>query len=107
MGASAGEVDEKDGGIFQTLVSGGDPIPGASASGGKAEAGAELFVVGRLVEGFEVERFETIDGPTFWPEAFLVGLFELESGGLNGGFVFIQLQESFREEFAQFSFDGV
>jgi len=107
MGTGAGEVDEKDGRIFRALVGGGNPIPGASAGGGKAEAGPELFVVGRLVEGFEVERLETIDRPTFWPEAFLVRLLELESGGLNGGFVFIQLQESFGEEFAQFFFDGV
>ena len=107
MGTGAGEVDEKDGRIFRALVGGGNPIPGASAGGGKAEAGPELFVVGRLVEGFEVERLETIDGPTFWPEAFLVRLLELESGGLNGGFVFVQLQKSFGEEFAQFSFDGV
>jgi hypothetical protein len=107
MGAGAGEIDEKDGGIFGALVGGGDPIPGAATGGGKAEAGAELFVIGRLVEGFEVEGLETIDGPTFWPEAFLVRMLELESDGLNGGFVFVQLQKSFGEEFAQFSFDGV
>jgi hypothetical protein len=104
---SAAVVEEHDGGIFFAMVGGSNPIPGAAAGGGKTETGSELLVVRRFVEGFEIEGLETIDGPASWPEAFLAGRVDLEAGGLDGGFVFVQFQEPFGEEFAQFLFDVV
>ena len=91
---------------FARSVGGGDPIPRAAAGGGEAEAGAEFLFVGQFVEGFEVEWLETIDLPRFDPPTLLAGSFQLEACCLNRGSVFIQLQESFREQFAQFAFDG-
>ena len=85
------------------MVRGGDPIPGATASGGEAEAGAEIFLIRQLVEGFEVQGLETVDLPVFASPA---GLFELEAGSLDGGMVLVELQESFRKKFTQFLFDG-
>src|SRR5260370_847990 len=82
-------VEEDDRGVFCALVGGGDPIPRAAAGGCEAKAGAELFLVGQLVEGFEVKRLETIDLPAFWPPALAGGLFELEADRLDGGFVLI------------------
>ena len=103
MGVAAVVVQENDGRVFCALIRGGDPIPGATASGGEAEAGAELFLIRQLVEGFEVQGLETVDLPVFAPPA---GLFELEAGSLDGGMVLVKLQESFREKFTQFLFDG-
>jgi len=107
MGATAIVVKEDDGGIFRALVRGSDPVPGTAAGGGEAEAGSQFFLVGQLVEGFDVQGLETINRPAFRPPAFLAGLFELEASRLNGGFVFVQLKKSFGQQFAQFAFDGV
>ena len=106
MGGAAGVVEEDDGGVFLALVGGGDPIPGAKAGGGEAEAGTEFVFEGQFVEGFDVQGLKTIDLPRFGPPMLLAGFFQLEAGFLNGGAVFVQLQKSFREEFAQFAFDG-
>ncbi len=50
VGAAAIVVEEEDGGVCYALVGGGDPIPGTTASGGKAKTGAELFFVRQIVE---------------------------------------------------------
>ncbi len=107
VGATAIVVEEDDRGIFFALVRGGDPIPGAAAGGGKAKARTEIFLVGQIVERFEVQRLETIDLPVFRPPAVVAGLFDLETGSLNSGFVIVQAEKSFWQEFAQFAFDGV
>ena len=105
VGAAAVVIEEDDGGVVLALIGGGDPIPGAAAGGGEAKAGAEIFFVGQLVEGFEVQGLETIDLPTLGPPARAARLFELEAGSLDGGVVLVQLQESFRKKFTQFLFD--
>ncbi len=43
----------------------------------------------------------------FRPPARGALLLQLEAGVLNGGFVFIQPEESFREEFSQFPFHSI
>ena len=107
MDGAAIVVEEEDAGICYALVGGGDPVPGASTGGGEAKAGAEFFFVGQFVEGFEVQGLETVDLPAFGPPARAAWLFELETGGLDGGFVLVQLQESFWEKLTQFFFDGI
>jgi len=100
-------VEEDDRGIFCALVGGGNPIPAPAARGCKAKARPQLFLIGQLVEGFGVQWLETIDLPGFWPPALAARPFQLEASGLNGGSVLVQLQKSFRQELAQFAFDGV
>src|SRR6266446_3746784 len=74
VGAAAVVVEEDDGRVLCALVGGGDPIPGAAPGGGEAKAGAQLFLVGQLVEGIKVQGLETIDLPPFWPPAILARL---------------------------------
>jgi hypothetical protein len=100
-------VEEDDWRVFCALVGGGDPIPGASAGGGKTKAGAQFFFVGRLVERFEVKGLETIDLPVLWPPGLAAGLFQLEADGLDGGFVLVQAQQSLWQKLTQFFFYGV
>src|SRR6266851_6573233 len=107
VGASAVVVEEDDGGIFYTLVGGGNPIPRAAAGGGEAKAGAKVLFVWQFVEGFEVQRLKTVDLPALGPPARTAGLFELEPGSPDGGFVLVQLEESFGKKLAQLFLDGV
>ncbi len=107
MGAAAVVVEEDDGGVICPFVGGGDPIPGATAGGGEAKAGAEIFLIGQFVEGFEVQGLKTIDLPRFRPPTFFAGPAQLKASGLDGGFVLVQLQESFGKKLSQFAFDRI
>ncbi len=71
VGASTVVVKKDDRGVFCPLVGRGNPIPGPATSGGKAKAGAEIFLVRQIVKRFEVQRLETIDLPVFEQPTFL------------------------------------
>src|SRR5713226_6404790 len=67
VGAAAIVVKEDDGGVFCPLVGSGNPIPASAAGVCKAKPGTQFILVRQLVEGFDVQRLETINGPTFRP----------------------------------------
>ena len=96
VGAAAIVVEENDRGIFSSLVGGCNPIPGTATSGGKAKPGTQLLFIRQFVQGFEVQRLKTINLPAFCPPALAAGFLQLETDSLDGGFVLVQPQESFR-----------